>query len=601
MAAVGLLASTAVYAQSTDPTSPPRRINVDDFLVSRTTGYPEIDLGGITIGEPGQGQLRHVRHWMWPHYRLNYAISVTSGDYVGAVKVHFARTSRQVVPPTSLYPGGDLEGMGGTIEYISSGLLKFTERDGMEIIFDESLVDYSANRTYFTDIYQTPMALAKQIIYPDGETIELHYKTVTYGSGTSSETDFTRLQSVTSNRGYQIKYEYQTGSAPSAFSTYDPFFIPFYNLTAVRLINNAIEYCSPTADTCGALANDWPTVSYTRSISGNINVDTETDPVGGATRITFESAPLNNGTRRRATKIKFPGSAVDNIQYFYGEFPVVGFGYEQVTSVQYGGNTWTYFKDVSSPSASQIITTITDPLGGETKATTNLDDQMLAQDVDELDRVTSRQTDFVGRLVAIQYDEGNRVEYVLDDRGNRTQTILKSKPTATLPDITTSASFPATCSSPAKCNKPEWVQDANGNRTDYDYDPAHGGVLYEMGPAPVSNGARPLKLVTWVQKYAWIRNSGGSLVQASSPIWLMATETQCQTASGSSPNPVCDNAAPKILTTYQYGANGSAQSLLLKGVAVSSDGTVLRTCYGYDIFGRKISETAPNANLSSCP
>lgn len=36
------------------------------------------------------------------------------------------------------------------------------------------------------------------------------------------------------------------------------------------------------------------------------------------------------------------------------------------------------------------------------------------------------------------------------------------------------------------------------------------------------------------------------------------------------------------LTTYQYGANGGAEALLVKGVAVASGGTTLRTCFTWN-------------------
>src|SRR3546814_1901077 len=79
-----------------------------------------------------------------------------------------------------------------------------------------------------------------------------------------------------------------------------------------------------------------------------------------------------------------------------------------------------------------------------------------------------------------------------------------------------------------------------------------------MKPAPTSGAARPLTVHTYVQKYAYIKNSGGSLVAASAPVWLPATMTECQTAAGSS-SPVCDSGAPQRLTTYQYGANRSEE------------------------------------------
>lgn len=150
------------------------------------------------------------------------------------------------------------------------------------------------------------------------------------------------------------------------------------------------------------------------------------------------------------------------------------------------------------------------------------------------------------------------------------------------------------------CAKPLWVQDPIGNRVNYTY-ASHGGILTEMSPPPVANAARPLKVVTWTQRYAWVKNSGGTLVQASLPVWVKASETVCRTVAGASPSPTCDGAALQTVTTYEYGANGTGQSLLVKGVVVTADSTSHRTCYGYDLFDRKVSETQPNAGLGSCP
>ena len=120
-----------------------------------------------------------------------------------------------------------------------------------------------------------------------------------------------------------------------------------------------------------------------------------------------------------------------------------------------------------------------------------------------------------------------------------------------------------------------------------------------MGPAPAAGGARPLKVTTWVARNPWVKTFSGTLVEETgSPVWVMATETVCQTAAGSNPAPICDANAPQTVTTYEYGTQ--AQSLLVKGVVVTADGTSLRTCYGYDALDRKISETQPNANLSTC-
>ena len=57
-----------------------------------------------------------------------------------------------------------------------------------------------------------------------------------------------------------------------------------------------------------------------------------------------------------------------------------------------------------------------------------------------------------------------------------------------------------------------------------------------------------------------------------------------------------------VVTTYDYGPDTGTvgNNLWLRGVVVTSGGTSLRSCYEYDINGNRISETAPQANLSAC-
>jgi hypothetical protein len=205
-------------------------------------------------------------------------------------------------------------------------------------------------------------------------------------------------------------------------------------------------------------------------------------------------------------------------------------------------------------------------------------------------------------LVEATYPEGDK--YQADYNGPfRAITAERhvAKPGSGQPTLSKTYGY-GSCISPGtyqNCGKPIWIQDPAGKRTDFTY-ATHGGILTQMAPAPVTNGARPLTVTTWVQRYAWVKNAGGTLVQASLPTWVKATETVCQTVAGSSPPPVCDGSALQTVTTYEYGANGTGQSLLVRGVVVTANGTSLRTCYGYDANDRKIWETQPNANLSTC-
>ena len=169
-----------------------------------------------------------------------------------------------------------------------------------------------------------------------------------------------------------------------------------------------------------------------------------------------------------------------------------------------------------------------------------------------------------------------------------------------LSDIIRSATYNCTPATIRFCDKPTSYTDANGNVTSFTYDPAHGGMLSEMKPAPSTGAARPLKLTGWVQKYAWYKNASGVLTQAATPVWVVASETQCQTAAGSSAA-VCDAGAPQRVTSYEYGANGTANNLNVRGTVVSAGGVSRRTCFSYDGFGNRISQTGARAGLATCP
>jgi hypothetical protein len=180
---------------------------------------------------------------------------------------------------------------------------------------------------------------------------------------------------------------------------------------------------------------------------------------------------------------------------------------------------------------------------------------------------------------------------------------LRAKPPVggapAVPDIVDQAYYTCGASNRPVCAEPTWKKDANGNQTDFAYYD-WGGVKSEMLPAPTTSAARPLKLYDYVQKYAYIKNAGGTLVAASVPVWLANSETDCQTVAGSS-TATCDTAAPITVVTYEYGANGTADNLLLRGKVVSSGGVSLRTCYGYDARSRKIWEASPRGTTgASC-
>ncbi|AXK42363.1 hypothetical protein [Erythrobacter aureus] len=164
------------------------------------------------------------------------------------------------------------------------------------------------------------------------------------------------------------------------------------------------------------------------------------------------------------------------------------------------------------------------------------------------------------------------------------------------------------CTVPVCEQKPTKRQDPNGSTTDYVYSTNHGSVIVETQSAD-AGGVRPQRRYTFAKKYAWIK-SGTGFVSNTDGKWVPIKEEYCQTSASANLNVSANSAsadcaagpADEVITTYEYqeGSASRGSNVLLVGKAVTADGQSLRTCYGYDAMGRKISETGPRAGLASC-
>jgi YD repeat-containing protein len=210
---------------------------------------------------------------------------------------------------------------------------------------------------------------------------------------------------------------------------------------------------------------------------------------------------------------------------------------------------------------------------------------------DPLYRTTTYSYDVSGRMVTMTMPEGNSVVFTYDPRGNVTQKATYAKPGSGLGPLIEYAGFDATCTVDIKCNKPNYVIDANGNRTDFEYDVGSQvsiTPLYQTQPIYYYTGTgRPTKITLPApvagQPRPEFRNvySNGVLVET----------TQCITQS------TCAGTADEVKTTFQYDNDLK----VMFGKAITSNGVTLRTCFTYDMVGRRISETEPRADLAACP
>lgn len=194
--------------------------------------------------------------------------------------------------------------------------------------------------------------------------------------------------------------------------------------------------------------------------------------------------------------------------------------------------------------------------------------------------------------------DGQKAQFTYDGRGNATEARKVARPGTGLADIVTSAAYPASCTNAKTCNQPTSITDTNGNTTTLTYSSDHGGVLTAVSPAV--GGVSPATKYGYVQRTPWLKSGSG--YAAGDPIWLLSEERSCKASVLNLSNGTCAaGASDLIVKAYDYGPNSGPNNLWLRGVAVTADGETLRTCYSYDQLGRRISETQPNANLTSCP
>lgn len=359
--------------------------------------------------------------------------------------------------------------------------------------------------------------------------------------------------------------------------------------------------------------------------AGYTEVTSVTMPDAGVYNFTYATSTRGGVTRRALGCIKRPGSSSCSVTNGYdtcdqrqghalpgnaNEDPSWTGSRDRVTQqiFESGENiSYSYVSDTGCRNNGQV--TVTDALNAVSifKAGTG----GLAEARDPLHRLTlidytgyaAEALDGQDTLVnSVTNPEGDRIEYTYDARGNVTVTRRKAKPGSGLSDIVTSATFPTTCTYRVTCNQPTTRTDARGGVTDYTYDQVHGGILTETGPAPASAQPRPQTRYTYAQRYAWVSNGSGGYAQAASPVWVLTEKSLCKTsASTGNPSAPCTTTGDEVKTTYDYGPDSGPNNLLLRGIVEDAGGLNLRTCYGYDSLGRKISETKPRAGLTGCP
>lgn len=423
------------------------------------------------------------------------------------------------------------------------------------------------------------MVYPTQIVHPDGTTY-----TYTYTSGAISK--------IVSNAGYALIFENSSSTIKAC---------------VINLVTTTAGTTCPT----GA-----QTVTY--GLTGNL-VTSITDRMGKVWTITH-TATSGGGDDEAFYK---PGASTPYLTNHWGYGPagrvliVLSQDFADGRHFAYSYDAMTfYYSFVGGEEVDKdtdVGTGWTETDANSVTHTTTLSFDSLGMMPLVLSATPASVTDPNGRTYTWHYDlvhttqllgrampEGNSEAYTYDGYRNRTQVDRTPKSGSGLSHVITSATF-GNCtafSNLLACNQPTATVDARGNQTDYTYSSTHGGVLTVSAPAD-ANGIRAVTRYAYAQRYAWISNGSGGYVQAASPIWVKTEERTCRTTATVS-GACAGGSSDEVVTAYDYGPDSGPNNLLLRGVTVTADGTTLRTCYTYDGYGRKISETKPLGTGSSC-
>src|SRR3990167_3030184 len=368
------------------------------------------------------------------------------------------------------------------------------------------------------------------IVFPDGRTHQFIYKSDSVfvsGKGSGFYRIYWRVQSVVSSTGAMMKAEYSSPDVQSGI------------LTKVSLINLSEDYCNPYADTCGTLTQDE--VSLSKS--------------GGTVTDDFANQTTVTSTGGLVTSLDRPETANVDLAVSYD-------GSSNVQTVTDQGENFTY---ASSTSGSLQTTTVTSGAGATETFVVDTITSNLTSYTDPQGGVTTFLYDSAGRKTRETYPEGNYVNWTYDSRGNVTEVRRVAKAGSGLADIVSTANYASTCTNELTCNKPNYIIDERGNRTDFTYDPVHGGVTRVQLPAASTGAPRAQIDYTYSALYAQIKNTSGVLVNVSDPTYKVTQIKSCATAA------TCAGSANETVITYAY----NNPNLLMTSMTISAgDGSV---------------------------
>lgn len=518
-----------------------------------------------------------------------------------------------------------------TLERVSSTSVVLTKPDGTRVHF-------VTNGTVSTNptVDNMPTMSMEKIEHPNGLVITIHK---------ASKTLFSPIRSVNSNNGLQLKYVYEHHNRPLEASKRGATNNPQVKADSVNFsyqfpkkiiaLNNAVEVCSITTLNCSP-TNSWPTVSYEwpdgmpRAMYVGNSVFKIRDGYGVTTEFhhtAFDVDPHGaDWFEPRIINVK--NSQGLDIFYHYknvldarcttlgsGQCTFLTFpGYREKGILSYSLNNGVRLNyDNLIGGGIPIRTGINGPSdtymtysGYRTIEQVKFTNQYVGNallrapfEINNWDAKYTFERSFENKLLKHESKlNGTSKEYEYDSLG-RVKTIWGAgKKSISYPYM-----YNGICSSYKFCHKPASISNYTllgdqAKYTIYTYHPNSGNVASITQPKNKQNKVAK-QVFQYLQYYARYKNSVDTMVNASTPIWLLSSQFFCQNSNVSGTN--CSN-QDKVTTTYHYGSGSGSSNLFLQGKTVTSqaDNSSRTYCYKYDSLGNQIEQSAPKSGITNC-
>ena len=517
--------------------------NVDENGVDLTDGSFNLAITEGTIGA-GEGALSIVRYLGAGGTRDNVSAQFRRSESPTTAFIDVMAGNRRetFTGPKVGTTFTSKEGTGSTLTKLAYNSYRYTASDGSVTMYGvpDTTIDGTGSELCGADNSASCGLVAVSTVEPTGATTSFQWdvgQDCRSGQNVSLTpdsvcTEYWRQRGVSNNSGYSLRFS-------------------FLQETNSRQGYPAPEWYTRT----GAVLSSG---TATRAVS-------YAAPSAGVTQITTDGGKVwtLTGGGQSLSRVDPPGGPAITIARDANG---------SVSSVTRNGVTTNYVRSVSGTTGTMTKTV---PGRGTTTIVSDLNIGRPTKVTNALNQATSFTYDPpTGLLTKVTAPEGNSTAYAYDTRGNVVTTQAIAKPNSGAPTITTTASYPATCSSSLTCNKPTSTTNGRGSRTDYIWDQTHGGLTSVTAP-PGTNGVRPQTRYSYTQAAA----------PDGSQIWLPVATSACNTTSS------CVGTADETTTTIAY----EPTHLLARSVTTAAgNGVVSATSsVAYDPVGNPVSVDGP--------